>query len=58
MTTFEKCLNIYLACRAKDDLFRCDDCPCATITFRDEDGDYADLCDRLTLLENNFNSGE
>ena len=58
MITFRDCVNIYLACQAKNDLFKCDDCPCGTIVFRDDDGYLINVCDKLTSLKDNFNSGE
>ena len=55
MNTFEECVTIFLACQAKNDLFRCDECPCNTIDFYDGDG-IIDLCNSLTSLKNRFNS--
>lgn len=55
MITFEECLNIFLACQAKRDLFKCENCPCNTIDFYEGDR-LTDICNSLTSLENNFNS--
>ena len=56
MITFRDCITIYLACQAKDNLFMCNNCPCNTIDFRDNDDRLTDICNSLTSLENNFNS--
>lgn len=54
MITFENCLNIYLACQADKKLFKCENCPCNTINFRN--GDFmTDMCNSLYSLQKSFN---
>ena len=55
MITFEECVTIFLACRAKNNLFKCYDCPCNTIDFYKGDV-ITDLCNSLTSLRYCFNS--
>lgn len=54
MTTFKDCITIYLACQANKDLFKCEDCPCNNIEFREGDG-ITDICNSLYSLERRFN---
>ena len=54
MNTFKDCITIYLACQANRELFKCENCPCSNIEFRDGDK-ITDICDSLYSLERKFN---